>query len=296
MPDLCLGTGITGGIKLSLSNIISLEALRALKYNIASITKYHGRAKRDRSLGMVVKAAMKNGCHMFDTSRAYGSSEWRLGKVLKNYDRDDYFIVTKINNYSQYNDCVEECLRESLRELGVDYVDLCLLHWPVPDMYIRSWNKLEKLYSMGLCKSIGVSNFNIYHLEKIFRECSIKPMVNEIECHPLFTQNDLRDYCRNNDLQVLAYTSTAQGDGRLKYTCIPQIASKYKKTDIQIILRWHQQIGNVPIVNSSNTKHFVENTQIYDFSMTPAEIELISSVNINSRLRFDPDNCDFRKL
>lgn len=296
MPDLCLGTGITGGIKLTASNIMTQDTLRAIKYNIASITIYRGRSKMDRALAKVVKSAMNNGCHMFDTSRAYGSSEWRLGEALKKYNRGDYFICTKINNYSQYNDCVEECLRESLRELEIDYVDLCLLHWPVPNLYINSWNKLEKLYNAGLCKAIGVSNFNIHHLEIVSKDCSIKPMVNEIECHPLFTQEELRNYCNKNDIRVLAYTSTARGDGRLKYTCIPRLATKYKKNDIQIILRWHQQIGNVPIVYSSNPIHFAENTNISDFTMTHYEIEEISAININSRLRFDPDNCDYTKL
>lgn len=296
IPNLCFGTGITGILRMDYSRLVSKNTFRLIKYNIENIIRFPQRGKRDRSFGKIVNIGMQNGCHMFDTSRAYMGSEWRLGKALKKYKREEYFIVTKIDNYSQFNDNIEGCLRKSLDELNMSYVDLCLLHWPVPEKYVKSWLELERMYKKGLCRSIGVSNCNISHIETIKKYCNILPMVNEFECHPLFTQNDLREYCKREQIQVLAYTATARMDNRFNDSFMPELAQKYNKNIAQVILRWHQQIGNIPIVNSTNPKHFVENTLINDFSLSKEDVEKILSLNINSRLRYDPENCDFTKL
>ena len=155
---------------------------------------------------------------------------------------------------------------------------------------------MEFLKKQGLCKSIGVCNCNIHHLEEIRKLGTIMPSVNEIECHPLFTQEKLRKYCKDNDIQVLAYTSTARFDDRLQNTCLKSIAKKYNKDIVQIILKWHIQIGNIPIFNTTNRKRYVSNMDIFDFKLTNDEIKNINAININSRLRYDPDNCDFTKL
>ena len=199
-------------------------------------------------------------------------------------------------NADQFNGDTRAALEKSLRELDMEYVDLYLLHWPVTDTYITTWQKVERLYEEGLCKAIGVCNCNIHHLEEMKRLVNIMPMVNQFECHPLFTQDRLREYCHQNGIQVMAYTSTARMDERLSKTCLVPITEKYQKSIAQIILRWHQQIGNIPIVNSYNKNHFRENTEIYDFKLTEEEVAAILNININSRLRYDPDNCDFRKL
>ncbi len=121
-------------------------------------------------------------------------------------------------------------------------------------------------------------------------------MVNQFECHPLFTQNELRDYCKENGIQVMAYTPTGRMDERLSKTVIPKLAEKYGKSMAQIIIRWHIQLGNIPIVNTTSKKHFDENYDVFDFQLLPEEVEAITAANINSRLRYDPDNCDFRQL
>ena len=121
-------------------------------------------------------------------------------------------------------------------------------------------------------------------------------MINQIECHPLFTQNELREYCNKENIKVMAYTATARMDDRLKNTCIVDLAKKYNKTVAQIILKWHIQIGNIPIFNTNSIKHYKENMDIEDFELSKEEIQQINSANINSRLRYDPDNCDFTKL
>lgn len=292
IPDLCFGTDITSsrskGIWRLYSNIKNVIKI------LINRNKYY--AIKDLYLPRSVRLCMKYGINLFDSSRAYGASEFNLGQNLKNYKRDDYFIVTKVSNKYQFDDKVEECFELSLKELNIDYVDVLLLHWPVTDHWIKSWKVLEELYRKGKCRAIGVCNCNIHHLEELKKYADIMPMVNEFECHPLFTQNELRAYCKENNIQVMAYTSTARMDTRLKNTCLDSIAKKHSKTIAQVILRWHIQIGNIPIVNSTKPNHIKENANIYDFELTDEEISKITTININSRLRYDPDNCDFTKL
>lgn len=292
IPNLCYGTGITSiystGIKRKLK-------IAQNKLNIL-LNKNKKNALMNVSLEKIVEICMANGCRCFDTSKAYGASEFVLGQTLKKYDRKSYFLITKLCNTDQYNGNIREGFEQSLKALGTDYVDLYLMHWPVTNHFIDSWKEMEKIYKEGKCKAIGVCNFSIHHLEELKKYATILPMVNEIECHPLFTQNELREYCHDNGIQVMAYTSTARMDERLRKTCLVPIAKKYNKTVAQIILKWHQQIGNIPIVNSSSKEHMLANIDICDFILTNEELERISAININSRLRYDPDNCDFRQL
>lgn len=291
IPDLCLGTGIVYGYEDGRH-----DPYHVAGYWVKSMLKDRKRLRSDYALPGVIDIAMNGGCRAFDTSRAYGGAERVLGKTLKKYDRHEYFIVTKMCNADQFAGDARAALEKSLGELGMEYVDLYLLHWPVKDTYIETWRKVERLHEEGLCKSIGVCNCNIHHLEKMKESVNIMPMVNQFECHPLFTQDGLREYCQQNGIQIMAYTSTARMDERLYKTCLVPIAEKYHKSVAQIILRWHQQIGNIPIVNSYNKNHFRENTDIYDFKLTEEETAAILKININSRLRYDPDNCDFRQL
>ncbi len=266
------------------------------KYWVRNWLKNRSQYRKDKALKNVVNVAMKNGTTLIDTSRAYAGSEYILGKTLKNYPRDQYQICTKLCNGDQMSGNIRQSLESSLKTLQVDYVDLYLMHWPVTETFLDSWKQMEELYKSGLCKAIGVCNCNIHHLEEIKKVAEIMPMVNQIECHPLFTQDELRAYCDENNIQVMAYTPTARMDDRLRKTVLPVIAKKYHKTVAQIILRWHTQIGNVPIVNTSNAQHLMDNFNVFDFTLTEEEIKSITAININSRLRYDPDNCDFSQL
>ena len=258
---LCFGTDITylhnrGGKR----KVSELKCLINIKLN-------RGRtiATKNLYLPRMIKLAMENGCRMFDTARAYGASEYTLGKVLEKYPRDSYYVVTKLTNRAQYANKVRETFFKSLKELNMEYVDLYLMHWPVTEHFINSWKEMEKLYNEGLCKAIGVCNFNEHHFEELKKHATIMPMVNQIECHPLFTQEKLREYCRKNNIQIMAYTSTARMDERLTKTVLVPISKKYNKTIAQIILKWHQQIGNIPIVNTTNKKHMLENIATDDY-------------------------------
>lgn len=291
MPNMCFGTDIVYRYMYT-----NYTWKTRYKYWIKNFLKNRKQFKRDVSLPQIVDVAMQNGCNCFDTSRIYGGSEYLLGKTLKKYSREQYFVATKMCNRDQYTDNVKMALEKSLGELKLEYIDLYLLHWPVTDHYLKNWEKVIKAYEKGYCKAIGVCNCNIHHLEELKKAIGFMPMVNQFECHPLFTQVELRKYCHDNDIQVMAYTSTARMDSRLNNTQLVTIAQKHNKSMAQIILKWHQQIGNIPIVNSTNKNHFLENTKIRDFQLTQEEINIISSININSRLRYDPDNCDFTKL
>lgn len=292
IPNLCFGTGITNIYDVGIKRKVNLfkDYIRVI------LNKNRKICLMNINLEKIIDISMKNGCCCFDTSRAYGASELVLGRTLKKYSREDYFLITKLCNADQYNSDVKAGFEKSIRELQTDYIDLYLMHWPVEGKFLDSWREMENLYKQGKCRAIGVCNFNIHHLELLRKNAEIMPMVNEIECHPLFTQNELRDYCYNNNIKVMAYTSTARMDDRLNNTCLVPISKKYNKTIPQIILRWHQQIGNIPIVNSSNKEHMIANIDIKDFVLTDKELDSISAININSRLRYDPDNCDFSKL
>lgn len=252
--------------------------------------------KRDKSLYKIVKLAPKVGCYLFDTASSYGQSEFILGKALKKYNREDYFIITKLSNKEQLTKNVEKALKRSLRKMNIDYVDLYLMHWPQTQTYIQCWKQMEEIYDKGLARAIGVCNFKEHHFEKLMKVARIKPMVCQVESHPLFPQNDILQYCINNNIQMMAYTPTGRMDKRISENEeVKKIASKHKKSVAQIILRWHFQRNVIPIINTTNIYHLKENILIYDFKLTNLEMKIIDSLNQNLRLRYDPDTVDFNK-
>lgn len=222
VPDFCFGSPIV----FPCGNSYRSRA----KYILKLAVKNRMQLKRDIGLFKIVKMAAENGCTMFDTSRAYGGSEWVFGTVLKRYKREHYRIVTKLCNADQYGSNVRGGFEASLQQLHMDYVDVYLMHWPVKGRFIESWKEMERLYEGGCCKAIGVCNFNIHHLEELSIHANIKPMVNQFECHPLFTQDKLRDYCRAQGIQVMAYTASGRMDERMKKTALVPISRHHRKS------------------------------------------------------------------
>lgn len=294
IPYVCFGTDIVD-YRDSCSEKIKQSIKNAVKFIIGGDVKKY---RRDQGIIKCCNHAIENGCVFFDTSRAYGGSELMLCDALKNVPRDQYYICTKLDNHSQLNNIsAKEVLMKSMKQLGVDYVDLYLLHWPVEGKFLDYWKQLEELYREGLVKAIGVSNCKIHHLEEIKEVATIMPMVNEVELHPLLSEIDLRKYCELNNIQIMAYTSTARLDFRLKSS--RRVASVCKETGrsiSQVILRWHIQNGVIPIFNSSSMEHFKENMRIFDFELSDEQMEVINSVNINARTRYDSDNCEWDRL
>ena len=186
---------------------------------------------------------------------------------------------------------------QSMNELGVSYVDVYLLHWPVEGRYLDYWKQLEELYKEGLVKAIGVSNCKIHHLEEIKKIAEIMPMINEVELHPLLSEEELRNYCKKNSIQLMAYSSTARLDFRLKSSRrMNEIVKESGKDLSQVILRWHIQNGIIPIFNTSSVKHLKTNMDIFDFVLNQEQMQLIDSMNINARTRYDSDNCEWDML
>lgn len=208
----CIGFG-TDRTFIYLRKNIFAGATEFLK----DITVGHGyHWKRDTSIINIVKQAPSIGCHLFDTSSAYGQSERVLGHCLKEYSRNEYFLVTKLSNQEQREGNVRQALLHSLKHLKTDSVDLYLMHWPQPDTYLDCWKQMEQLYKEGYAKAIGVCNFKEHHFDQLMRIAEIKPMVCQIESHPLFPQNNMLSYCKENNIQMMAYTPTGRMDARIK--------------------------------------------------------------------------------
>lgn len=251
---------------------------------------------KDLSIYKLLQQAPENGCTLFDTSSAYGQSERILKYALKKYKREDLFIITKVSNQEQRSGNIRKALKRSLNHLGVDYVDLYLMHWPQTGTFLKCWKEMEMLYEEGLAKSIGVCNFKEHHFDELMEVARIRPMACQIESHPLFSQNDMLNYCKNNQIQMMAYTATGRMDKRLRENqLLNDIAEKYHKNVAQVILRWHHQRGVIPVVNTTSLEHLRENMNIFDFELTAQEMDDINGINIDCRLRYDPDTVDFNK-
>ena len=242
--------------------------------------------------------AIRMGYRLIDTSAAY-SNEAAIGRAIRisGVKRNEVFVTTRVTNSQQFAHKVRDAFYKSLENLGLDYIDLYMFHWPVTDYYIDTWHEMEKLHEEGVVKNLGVANCHQHHLEEILKNCSIRPVVNQFEVHPLFTQKPLIEYCKSEGIQVEAYSPLAQGNDRLRRNrVLLGLAEKYHKTMQQIILRWHIDNGVIPIPRSTNYNRLKQNLDVFDFHLTKEEIESIDSININSRLRYDPDNCDFTIL
>lgn len=243
--------------------------------------------------------ALESGkCRLFDTSESYGFNEEMLGIALEDTKlRKNIKIITKIGNLSQRKGSVRSALENSLNKLRTEYVDLYLIHWPQTGTFINTYLEMEKLYQEGMIKAIGVCNFHKHHIEELMQKVNIKPMINEFEIHPLFTQETLINYCYAQGIEVIAYSPVGRmHDVLWKSKPIYMLSKKYEKTPAQIILRWHYQLNRIAIPCTLSQKHFDEIFDIEKFELEPKEIAWISSLNENIRLRYNPDTCDFSRL
>ena len=265
----------------------------SLRYN-----KYIGRPRLERRYVQSVADAIKSGFRWIDYSCAYGDGKL-IGEAIhkSGVKREDLIITTRVSNYAQFNNCVREEFLNFLQNTKMDYVDILQFHWPVTDYYVDTWREMEKLYKEEYVKHLGVANCHQHHLEEIYKICQYKPEIGQFEIHPLFTQKPLIDYYKQHDIQVCAYTPIARFDDRLmRLPLLKRIGEKYGKSVTQVVLRWHIQNGIIPLVRTLNPAHQRENLDVFDFELTESEMKAIDAININSRLRYDPDNCDFSIL
>ncbi|WP_255807459.1 aldo/keto reductase [Cohnella mopanensis] len=250
------------------------------------------RAKDGQETESAVLAALKSGYRSIDTASMY-ENEQGVGRAIRasGLPREQIFVTTKVWNAEQGYDTTLKAFRSSLERLDTDYADLYLIHWPVAGKYKETYRALEELYDQGLVRAIGVSNFHIHHLDDLMGSCRIKPMVNQVEMHPLLTQKKLFAFCRKEGIQLESWRPLMQG--RLELPLIDELATKYGKTPAQIVLRWHLQLGVVTIPKSVRESRIVENSQLYDFALEPEDMVRIDALNENHRFGADPDHFNF---
>lgn len=245
-----------------------------------------------------VKIAIKNGYRSIDGAAIYGNEEAmgegiRQGIKEAGISRADLFITSKVWNADLGYESTIAAYEASLNRLGVDYLDLYLIHWPVEGKYKEAWRALEYLYKEGRVKAIGVSNFQVHHLQDLLNDAEIKPVINQIELHPYLSQKKVREFCKVNDIQVEAWSPLMAGNGLLDNEVLKEIAKKYNKSVIQVVLRWDIQSGVVTIPKSTNKDRLIQNIDIFDFNLSKNDIAKIDSLNQDLRVGPDPDNFDF---
>ncbi|CAJ1191690.1 oxidoreductase [Companilactobacillus paralimentarius DSM 13238 = JCM 10415] len=234
-----------------------------------------------------VQWALKHGYKAIDTAKQYGN-ETGVGEGLQKgfadngLKREDIFLTTKIFNGDQGYQSTLDNFEGQLKRLQTDYVDLLLIHWPVDGTYLDTWRALETIYKEGKARAIGVSNFNIERLKDILKNCSIKPAVNQMEYHPLCQEVDIKNFCDENNILLEAWSplggGSVLGDTRLK-----KIADKYNKSVAQVILRWDLQNGIITIPKSVHEERIVQNSDVYDFELSDADMKEINGFDNDKR-------------
>ncbi|MGF7534197.1 glyoxal/methylglyoxal reductase [Bacillus mexicanus] len=240
-----------------------------------------------------VKAAIKNGYRSIDTAAVYQNEEGvGIGIKESGVAREELFITSKVWNEDQGYEKTLAAFEKSLERLQLDYLDLYLIHWPGKDKYKDTWRALEKLYKDGKIRAIGVSNFQVHHLEELLKDAEIKPMVNQVEFHPRLTQKEVRDYCKANGIQMEAWSPLMQGQ-LLDNEVIAQIAEKHNKSVAQVILRWDLQHEVITIPKSIKEHRIIENADIFDFELSQEDMDKIDALNKDERVGPDPDELLF---
>ena len=237
-----------------------------------------------------IRTAVQMGYRLFDTASAYKNEE-QTGAGIRSCGlaRDDLFVTTKVWNTAQRIGDIEGAFSRSLERLGLDYVDLYLIHWPVPGCYLETWRAMEKIYRSGRARAIGVSNFSEAELRDLMEHSDVMPAVNQIEYHPLWNRDPLRTFCQDSGIAVQAYAPLARG-AYLDRDILVRMAEKYHRSTAQIGLRWLVQKGAAVIPKSVRPDRPLENSQIFDFELEEAEMTAIDGLNENFRAANIPDD------
>jgi len=244
-----------------------------------------------------VSTALEAGYRHIDTAEMYGN-EAEVGEAIarSGLDRGEVFVTSKLSNDAHEPDEARQAFAGTLKALGTEYVDLFLIHWPLPTRYggdfVQTWRTLEEFYREGRARSIGVSNFQPHHLRRLLSESEIIPAVDQIEVNPYLTQDELHGFCAEHQIAVEGYSPLGQGRV-LDDPTITAIARSAAKTPAQVVLRWHLQRGDIIFPKSVTHDRIRENIDIFDFRLSLEQVEAISALNRNERTGFDPDTVDW---
>ena len=237
-----------------------------------------------------VATALEIGYRLFDTAKLYGN-ESDLGTAIREsgIPREEIFVMTKLWNNDQGYESGLRAFEKSRRELGLDYVDLYLIHWPVPGLRQESWKALLKIRDEGLARSIGVSNYTSRHLEELLRATPAPPAVNQVEFHPFLYQKELLEFCVSKKIQLEAYSPLTRGH-RLDHPVIAQIAARHGRTPAQVLIRWSLQHGLVVIPKSIRPERIRENAAVFDFELNADDMKRLDSLDESSHVAWDPED------
>jgi diketogulonate reductase-like aldo/keto reductase len=267
--------------KIRLGNGVEMPMLGLGTYQSRS-----GRETRDAALG-----ALQVGYRHIDTASMYANEE-DVGAAIKEsgIPREEIFVTTKLWNSDHGYDTALAAFERSRRRLGLSYVDLYLIHWPVEDLRNETWRALEALLEEEKCRAIGVSNYMTRHLEELLEKSSTVPAVNQVEFSPYLYQEDLLEFCRKSNIQVESYSPLTKGR-KLDDPKLVDMASKYSKSPAQILIRWALQHQIVVIPKSSKKERIVENAGVFDFAISPEDMRALDSFDQGLRTSWDPSTA-----
>jgi len=246
-----------------------------------------------RETEQAVRWALEIGYRHIDTA-AYYQNESDVGRALKDsgVPRETVFVTTKVWNNDQGFQNTLKAFDRSRKNLGLDVVDLYLVHWPVEGKFLDTWKALEKIYADGKARAIGVSNFLVHHLESVMKASSIVPAVNQVEFHPFLVQKGLLEFDGRTGVRHEAWSPLTRGRS-LDNPLIAGIAAKYKRTPAQVLLRWDLQLGVVTIPKSIHRERILENSRVFDFQLEQADVEKITALDAEARIGPHPDHISF---
>lgn len=235
-----------------------------------------------------VRHAIKIGYRHIDTAMMY-DNEVEIGMAIRDSDepREKIFLTTKLWNSDHGFEQTKAAFDASLERLGLEYVDLYLIHWPVQGLRLDSWRALEELYKEGKCRSIGVSNYMERHLEELLKIAKVVPVVNQVEFHPYLYLKELQDYCMKKKILIQAYSPLTKGR-MLNDPPLKDIAKKYQKSTAQILIRWCLQRETIVLPKSANHNNITENMEIYDFEISKEDMKTLDAFHRNMRVTWDP--------
>lgn len=242
----------------------------------------------------MIRLALELGYRHLDTAAMYQNEE-TVGKAVREsgIPREEIFVTTKLHPDDQgYTSCFT-AFETSLKKLGLDYVDLYMIHWPGKDRYVETWKAMEELKASGKVKSIGVCNFQEHHLETLRKESTLLPVINQVERHPFFAQNELHRYLDSQDIKLAAWSPLMRGSEQMSHDSLQRISQKHGKSVAQIVLRWHLETGALPLPKSSNPQRMKENLDIFDFQLDDEDLHQIALLDTDARMGRHPDDFLF---